>query len=82
LHALYTITVVDGHTFRVIDKKSAPPTAEPELFRLAGPSREIEVTLLSTAKDDPGRSDQLRTAVIDLIDRSLGATLQNLKSVL
>jgi hypothetical protein len=80
LHALYTITVVDGHTFQIIDKKSAPPMAEAELFRLAGPSREIDVALLSAAAD-PGRSDQLRTAVIDLIDRSLGATLQNLQLI-
>jgi hypothetical protein len=77
LHALYTVTVVDGHTLNVIGKRTAAPSGEAELFRLAGPSREIGADLLSAA-DNPAVSDQLKAAIVELIDLSLGKTLQDL----
>jgi hypothetical protein len=80
LHVLYTITVVDGHTFKVIDKKIALPAGSTELFRLAGPSRDLAGDLVSAAQN-PGENDQLKVAAIDLIDGSLGRTLQDLKLI-
>jgi hypothetical protein len=80
LHALYMITVVDGHAFKVIDRKTALPSGSTELFRLAGPSRDVDDDLLS-AVQNPGTNDQLKAATIDLIDRSLGKTLQDLRLI-
>jgi hypothetical protein len=80
LHAIYTVTVVDGHTFKVIDKKAALPDGSTALFRLAGPSRDIGGDM-ALAAQNPGASDQLKAAVIDLIERSLGKTLQDLTLV-
>ena len=80
LHALYTITVIDGHTFKVIGKRQAGPLEGDELFRLKGPSREIGDDLLSAAQNPVG-SDALKAAVIDLIDRGLPKTLQELQLV-
>jgi len=80
LHALYTVTVIDGHTLKVIDKNTALPVGSSELFRLAGPSRAVADDLLLAAQN-PSGSDQLKAAAIDLIDRSLGKTLQDLRLV-
>ena len=80
LHALYTITVIDGHTFKVIGKEVAGPLESDELFRLRGPSREIGTDLLSGAQN-PAGSDELKAAVIDLIDRGLTKTLQDLQLI-
>ena len=80
LHALYTITVIDGHTFKVIGKRQAGPLEGDELFRLKGPSREIGDDLLSAAQN-PAGSDALKAAVIDLFDRGLPKTLQDLQLV-
>jgi hypothetical protein len=80
LHALYTITLVDGHTFKVIAKKAAAPLEGDELFRLRGPSREIGADLLSAAQN-PAGSDELKAAVVDLIDRGLARTLQDLQLI-
>jgi hypothetical protein len=80
LHALYTVTVIDGHTFKVIGKRQAGPLEGDELFRLKGPSREIGDDLLSAAQNPTG-SDALKAAVIDLIDRGLPKTLQELQLV-
>jgi hypothetical protein len=80
LHALYAVTVIDGRTLTVLGVRTASTTGQAELFRLAGPSREIGADLLS-AGSDPAGSDRLRAAVIDLIDQSLDRTLQELHLV-
>jgi len=80
LYALYTITVIDGHTFKVIVKETAAPLESDELFRLRGPSREIGADLLSAAQN-PAGSDELKAAVVDLIDRGLAKTLQELQLI-
>jgi hypothetical protein len=77
LHALYRVTVIDGHTLQVIDKRTAAPGGGGEMFSLAGPSREVGADLVPAAQD-PGGSNQLKAAVLDLIDRSLADTLQEL----
>jgi hypothetical protein len=77
VHALYVVRVVDGHSFRTVDKKSAPPMANSGVIRLAGPSREF----------DPGdqqvfyplQNEPLRAAVIELINQSLDQTLRDLR---
>jgi hypothetical protein len=80
LHALYLIRVIDGHEFKVIDKRSASPLDGAEMVRLAGPSRLIDPSLLPAA-NDPARNDNLKAAVTDLIERSLPATLRDLRLV-
>jgi hypothetical protein len=79
-HALYMIRVIDGHDFSVIDTKSAPPVDNIEIVRLAGPSRTVDDSLLPTA-DDAARNEKLKAAIIDLIERSLPTTLQDLRLV-
>jgi len=78
LHALYTITVIDGHTFKVIGKEQAGPLEGDELFRLKGPSREISADMMSVA-GSLASSDELKAAVIELIDRGLPKTLRDLQ---
>ena len=77
LHALYTVTIVDGHTMKVIGTRSASPADNTELFRLSGPSREIDAGLMPAAAN-PGSSEQLKAAVTDLIDHSLPGALLDL----
>jgi hypothetical protein len=77
LHALYRITAIDGHTLKVIDKRTAAPSGGGELFNLPGPSREIGPDLLP-AGQEPAASSQLKAAVLDLFDGSVGDTLQDL----
>src|SRR5579863_1214279 len=67
LHALYTITVIDGHTFKVIGKEQAGPLEGDELFRLKGPSREVSADTLSAATTPTG-SEELKATAIELID--------------
>ena len=80
LHALYTITVIDGHTFKVIGKEQAGPLEGDELFRLKGPSREVSADMLSAARSPTG-SEDLKAAAIDLIDRGLPKTLRDLQLI-
>ena len=80
LHALYTITVIDGHTFKVIGKEQAGPLEGDELFRLKGPSREVSADMLSAA-GTPAGSDELKAAAIELIDRGLPKTLRDLQLI-
>ena len=77
-HALYMIRVIDGHEFTVMDTKAAAPVDNTEIVRLAGPSRTVDDSLLPTA-DDPARNENLKAAIIDLIERSLPTTLQDLR---
>jgi hypothetical protein len=78
VHALYVIRVVDGHSFRTIDKKSAAPVNNSSVIRLAGPSRMIDAAGLPTMSD-PLQNDALEAAVLDLINRSLEPTLRDLR---
>jgi hypothetical protein len=80
IHALYAMTIIDGHDFSVIDKRSAAPVNNTEIVRLEGPSRMVDASLQPTAnKMLP--NDKLKSAIIDLIERSLPATLQDLRLV-
>jgi hypothetical protein len=78
VHTLYVIRVIDGHTFRTIDKKSATPVDNSSIIRLSGPSRRFDVTGLP-AVFDPVSNEQLKAAVSDLVDRSLAPTLRDLR---
>jgi hypothetical protein len=78
LHALYTIRVIDGHTFRTIDKKSAGPVDNSSTIRLAGPSRMLDAASLPPISD-PLQDESLKAAVADLINRSLEPTLRDLR---
>jgi hypothetical protein len=78
VHALYVIRVIDGHTFRTIDKKSAGPVGSSSIARLAGPSRMFDATGLPTVSD-PSQNESLKAAVSDLINQSLESTLRDLR---
>jgi hypothetical protein len=77
VHALYTVRVIDGHTFRTIDKTSAGPVDD-SIVRLAGPSRVLDAAGLPPISD-PLQNESLRATVTDLINRSLGSTLRDLR---
>jgi hypothetical protein len=79
-HALYMIRVIDGHEFKIIDKKSASPVDNTEIVRLAGPSRMIDDSVLPKGNDAAG-NEQLKATITDLIERSLPTTLQDLHLV-
>jgi hypothetical protein len=88
LHALYMIRVIDGHTFKVIDKKSASPVDGAGLDRLSGPSRELDASLLPAAQgpaqdqaQELTHDEPLKAAVTDLIERSLPQTLKDLQLI-
>jgi hypothetical protein len=77
VHALYVIRIIDGHTFRTIDKKSASPV-DNSIIRLAGPSHMVDSADLPPISD-PLQSDSLKAAVADLINRSVEPTLRDLR---
>ncbi len=77
LHALYVVRVIDGHTFSMLDKRSAAPLDNTELVRLGGPSRMVDDTFLPTQAGAAG-NEKLKESVTDLIERSLPATLESL----
>ena len=76
VHALYVVRVIDGHSFRTIDRKSASPV-DNSIVRLAGPSRVFDAAGLPTISD-PLQNEALKTTVMDLINRSLEPTLRDL----
>jgi hypothetical protein len=78
IHALYEVWVIDGHDFKVIEKRRAPPLNNAEILKLTGPSRTVDDQLLPAATD-PARSDKLKAAITDLIVTSLPASLQQLR---
>lgn len=80
IHALYAIRVIDGHDLKVIDKRSAAPLNNTEMIRLEGPSREVDASL-QPADNGTLPNDKLKDAIIDLIERSLPTTLQDLRLV-
>jgi hypothetical protein len=80
LHALYMVWIIDGHDFSVIDKRSAAPVSNTEMVRLEGPSRMVDDSLQPTTAD-ASPNDKMKAAIIELIERSLPATLQSLRLV-
>jgi hypothetical protein len=76
VHALYVIRVVDGHTFRTIDKKTASPLDNSSIIKLTGPSRPFDAAVPPIS--DPLQNESLKVAVSDLINRSLEPTLRDL----
>jgi hypothetical protein len=78
VHTLYAVRVIDGHTFRTIDKKSAGPVDNNSVVRLAGPSRMFDAAGLP-AISDPLQNESLKAKVTDLINRSLEPTLRDLR---
>jgi hypothetical protein len=77
IHALYMVRLIDGRELSLIAKRSAAPINNTEVNRLAGPSRSVDVSFLPTAAD-PAQNEQLKAAIIDLIERSLPITLQDM----
>jgi hypothetical protein len=77
IHALYAIRLLDGHDYKVIAKGSASPLNNTEMDRLARPSRLVDDSFLPAA-NDMLRNDKLKAAIIDLIERSLPTTLEDL----
>ena len=77
IHALYMVRLIDGHEFNVIAKRTASPLDNTEMIRLAGPSRLVEDSFLPTG-NDAAQNEQLKSAIIDLIERSLPTTLQDM----
>lgn len=77
VHALYAVHVIDGHSFRIIDSKSAGPV-DNSIVRLAGPSRMFDAAALPPLSD-PLQNEALKAAVADLINRSLEPTLRDLR---
>jgi hypothetical protein len=78
VHALYVVRVIDGHTFRTIDRKSAGPVDNSSTVRLAGPSRRLDAAELPPISD-PLQNQSLKAAVFDLINQSLEPTLRDLR---
>jgi hypothetical protein len=78
IHALYVVRVIDGHEFRVLDKRSAAPLDNAEIVRLGGPSRMVDDAFLPPATG-AAENEKLKAAVTDLIERSLPATLESLR---
>jgi hypothetical protein len=76
IHALYEIRVVDGKTFDVIEKLAAGPLDNSTVLRMAGPSRLLDQG--APAGGDAASDEGLHRAVVDLITRSLPATLEDM----
>jgi hypothetical protein len=77
IHALYVVKLIDGHEYNSIAKRSASPLNNTETIRLSGPSRSVDDSFLPTA-NDPAQNEKLKAAIIDLIERSLPTTLQDM----
>jgi hypothetical protein len=77
VHVLYEIRVVDGKTFEVIEKMTAPPLDDGGQITIAGPSRRIdEISPADTV--NPAENQRLRAAIADLVARSLSTTLSDM----
>jgi hypothetical protein len=77
VHVLYEIRVVDGKTFEVIEKMTAPPLDDGGQITIAGPSRRIdEISPADTG--NPAENQRLRAAIADLVARSLSTTLSDM----
>jgi hypothetical protein len=80
VHALYWITVVDGHTFAVVANASAFPLDQTMLSfeAIKGPSRKVDESWMPTTLD-AAQNVRLKSAVTDLLDRNLPGTIESLK---
>ena len=76
IHALYEIRVVDGKTFDVIERLAAGPVDNSTDLRMAGPSRLLDQGV--AVGGDPASDENLHGAIVDLITRSLPATLEDM----
>jgi hypothetical protein len=77
IHALYEIRVIDGKTFDVIEKRTAPPLDNAAEVRLPGPSRVVDESF-SLNTGNPVQNEKLHAAITDLIARSLSSTLSDM----
>ena len=77
LHALYHVTVIDGHQYTVIGSADAPPVAPPCGY-IIGPCRDVPASLWVGRFDalTPSQQPQLRNETEALIDASLPLTLK------
>jgi len=75
IHALYEIRVVDGKTFDIVEKLAAGPVDNLTDLRLAGPGRLFDEGI---PVDSAETSESMHRAVVDLISRSLPATLEDM----
>jgi hypothetical protein len=78
VHALYVVRVIDGHSFKMIDKRSAVPLNNTDMVRLAGPTRLADDTFVPTI-GGVIENEKLKAAVIDLVERTLPTTLEQLR---
>lgn len=77
IHALYEIRVIDGRTFEVIEKRTAPPLDDAVEVKLPGPTRQLDESY-SPGAGDPARNENLHRAIADLIVRSLPSVLSDM----
>jgi hypothetical protein len=80
VHAIYWITVVDGHRFAVIGNMSAWSIGQSlsAMSAVHGPHREVDPSLRPTTLD-AAANPKLREIVLDLLARNLPGTLRSLK---
>jgi len=81
LHVLYSITVVDGRTYQVIG--STPAFSAAESRSIGGPSQKVDPALWTEMLAAPNQDlrGQAHGMVLNLLNRSLPATLADLKLV-
>lgn len=81
LHVLYSITLVDGRTHQVIG--SMPAFSSGESRSIGGPSQKVDPALWTEMLAAPNQipRGQAHGMVLDLLNRSLPATLADLKLV-
>ena len=80
LYALYSMTVVDGHNLSVAARSQAFPVGQMLLSMksIRGPSRELDESWIPTTLD-ASQNIRLKNAVVELLDRNLPGTIENLK---
>jgi hypothetical protein len=81
LHAIYWMTVVDGHSYSVMASAPAVPLGQTLLSvtdAIGGLSRQIDKSWIPDSVD-PVQNAKLKGAVLELLDQNLPGTLQNLK---
>lgn len=76
IHVLYEVRLIDGKTFDVIEKRIASPLGNSGTIRIQGPGQIIDSNF-----DGSAGVERLRTAVMDLIARSLPQTLGDMHLV-
>src|SRR3984893_8108890 len=77
VHVLYEIRVVDGKTFEVIEKMTAPPLDDGGQITIAGPSRRIDEISPADTRNPP-ENHPLPAAIADIVPRSLSTTVSDM----